>query len=348
MRRILAAAAALGGALLIAACSSGSSSTVATTGTGTSASGGSGPVTVRLGYLANITHAPALIAVKNGYFTKALGSAGTLKTSVFTSGTQETTAILSGQLDVAYVGPNPAINAWKKSGGTAIKIISGVATGGASVVVKPSITSAAQLKGQSLATPSLGNTQDVAARFWLKQQGLATSATGGGDVAIKPTAPNSAAVLEFKSGQIAGGSEPSPYDVEMVQAGGKVLLSEPGTTTLLMVTQSFLSAHPDIVNDLLKANLQALDFIKSNPSQAQSIANDQLAAYTGKPLKTKVLAPAFKEITFTADPDAASLDADAQNAVSVGLLKPVNLNGIFDLTPLNNLLSQAGQSTVSG
>ena len=127
--------------------------------------------------------------MKNGYFAKALGSAGTLKTSVFTSGTQETTAILAGQLDAAYVGPNPAINAWQKSNGTAIKIVSGAATGGASVVVKPSITSAAQLKGQSIATPSLGNTQDVAVRYWLKQQGLATSATGGGDVSIKPTSP---------------------------------------------------------------------------------------------------------------------------------------------------------------
>jgi NitT/TauT family transport system substrate-binding protein len=343
MRKILAtAAAAVGGALLIAGCSSSSS------GSGSAAGdAASGPVTVRLGYLANITHAPALIAVKNGYFTKDLGSAGTLKTSVYTSGTQETTAILSGQLDAAYVGPNPAINAWQKSNGTAIKIVSGAATGGASIVVKPSITGAAQLKGQSLATPSLGNTQDVAARYWLKQQGLATSTVGGGDVSIKPTAPNSAAVLEFKSGQIAGGSEPSPYDVEMVQDGGKVLLSEPGVTTVLMVTQSFLSAHPAIVNDLLKAQIQANDFIKSNPSQAAADANAELAAYTGKPLKASVLTPAFKEITFTNDPDAASLTADASQAASVGLLKPVNLNGIFDLGPLNKLLSAAGEPQVS-
>ena len=351
MRRILAGVAAVaGGALLVAGCSSaGSSSSSSSSGSTSSASAaGSAPVTVRLGYLANITHAPALIAVKNGYFTKELGSAGTVKTSVFTSGTQETTAILSGQIDAAYVGPNPAINAWQKSGGTAIKIVSGAATGGASIVVKSSITSAAQLKGQSLATPSLGNTQDVAARYWLKQQGLTTSATGGGDVAMKPTTPNSAAVLEFKSGQIAGGSEPSPYDVEMVQDGGKVLLSEAGTTTVLMVTQSFLSAHPDIVNDLLKANLDALSYIKSDPAGAEAAANAELAAYTGKPLKAKVLDPAFKEITFTADPDAASLNADAQQAEAVGLLKPVNLSGIFDLTPLNNLLSAAGQSSVSG
>jgi sulfonate transport system substrate-binding protein len=351
MRRILAGVAAVaGGALLVAGCSSaGSSSSNSSSGSTSSASAaGSAPVTVRLGYLANITHAPALIAVKNGYFAKELGSAGSVKTTVFSSGTQETTAILSGQIDAAYVGPNPAINAWQKSGGTAIKIVSGAATGGASIVVKPSISSVAQLKGQSLATPSLGNTQDVAVRYWLKQQGLATSTTGGGDVAIKPTTPNSAAVLEFKSGQIAGGSEPSPYDVEMVQDGGKVLLSEPGVTTVLMVTQSFLSAHPAVVNDLLKANLDALSYIKSDPSGAQAAANAELASSTGKPLKSSVLGPAWKEITFTADPDAASLDADAQQAESVGLLKTVDLNGIFDLTPLNNLLSAAGQASVSG
>ncbi|HEX4830167.1 MAG TPA: ABC transporter substrate-binding protein [Trebonia sp.] len=334
-----------GGIVLLAACSSSGSS--ATTASKPGSAGGSAPVTVRLGYLANITHAPALIAVKEGFFAKQLGTAGTVKTSVFTSGTQETTAILAGQLDAAYVGPNPAINAWQKSNGTAIQIVSGVATGGASVVVKPSITSAAQLKGQSLATPSLGNTQDVAARYWLKQHGLATTTTGGGDVQVKPTSPNSAAVLEFKSGQIAAASEPSPYDVQIVQAGGRVLFSEPGVTTVLMVTQSFLKAHPDIVRDLLKAQVEANDLIKSSPAQAEADANAELAAYTGKPLKASVLDPAFKEITFTDDPDAASLTADASQAVSVGLLKPVNLNGIFDLGPLNQLLAAAGEPAVT-
>ena len=350
MRRIVAGtAAALGGTLLIAgaaACSSSSStSSGSTTGTGATSAA---PVTVRLGFLANITHAPALVAIKNGYFAQALGKAGTVQTTTFSSGTQETTAILAGQLDAAYVGPNPAINTWQKSNGTAIKIVSGAATGGASIVVKPGISGASQLKGQSLASPSLGNTQDVALRYWLKQQGLATSATGGGDVTIKPTTPNSAAVLEFKSGQIAGASEPAPYDIEMVKDGGKVLLSEPGVTTVLMVTQSFLSAHPAIVTDLLKANMQAIDFIKSNPAAAETAANAELAAYTGKPLKASIVAAAFKEIDFTVDPDISSLSTDAQQAASIGLLKPVNLNGVFDLTALNKLLAAAGQSAVGG
>jgi len=303
-------------------------------------------VTVRLGLLANITHAPALVAIQKGYFSKALGS-NKLTTTVYNSGTQETTAILANQLDAAYVGPNPAINAFQKSGGKAIKIISGVATGGASIVVKPGITSAAGLKGKTVDTPSLGNTQDVALRYWLKQNGLATTTTGGGDVTIKPTNPNSNAVLQFQAGQIAGASEPSPYDVEMVKDGGKVLLKEPGVTTILVVTQSFLAAHPDVVNDLLKANLQAEDYIKSDPTGAQTSANTELTSLAGKPLKASILPAAFKEITFTDDPDAASLTQDAQQAVAVGLLKSASLAGIFDLDPLNGILKAADQPAVS-
>jgi len=349
MRRVTAAAMIGATALLAAACSSSSSTSASsgTTAAASTSSGGSAPVTVRLGFLTNITHASALVGLKEGFFTKALGSAGTLKPTDFSTGTQETTALLAGQLDAAYVGPNPAINAWQKSSGSAIKIISGAATGGASVVVSKGITSAAQLKGKTLATPSLGNTQDVALRYWLKQNGVTTTTTGGGDAFIKPTTPNSAAVLEFKSGQVAGGSEPAPYDIEMVADGGKVLLSEPGVTTILVVTQTFLSAHPAVVADLVKAQIQANDFIKSNTTAAEADANAELATYTQKPLKASLVAAAFKEITFTDDPDASSLTTDASQAVSLGLLKPVNLSGIFDLGPLNTALAAAGESQVS-
>ena len=343
MRRVMAAA-MIGAALLLAGCSSSSSSPASSSGsTGTSAAPS---VTVSLGFLTNITHAPALVGLKEGFFAKALGSAGTLHATAFSTGTEETTALLAGQLDAAYVGPNPAINAWQKSGGTAIKIVSGAATGGASIVVAKGITSAAQLRGKTLATPSIGNTQDVALRYWLKQNGLTTTTTGGGDASIKPTTPNSAAVLEFKSGQIVGGSEPAPYDIEMVKDGGTVLVSEPGVTTLLVVTQSFLSAHPAIVADLVKAQIQANDFIKSNPAAAQADANAELAAYTGKPLKASIVAASFKEITFTNNPDGSSLMSDASQAVSLDLLKPVDLSGIFDLGPLNQALTAAGDSQV--
>ena len=204
MRRVMTAA-VIGAALVLAGCSSSSSSSGSTATSGAAASA---PVTVRLGLLSNITHAPALIALKEGFFTKALGSAGHAEGHRVQRGHRGDHGAPGRQLDAAYVGPNPAITAWQKASN--IQIISGAATGGASIVVKKGITSAAQLKGKSLATPSLGNTQDVALRYWLKQHGVATNITGGGDAFIKPTKPNSAAVLQFKSGQIAGGSSRPP------------------------------------------------------------------------------------------------------------------------------------------
>ena len=352
MRRVLLAA---GAAVAVTALAAGCSSSPATTNSSSSSTtGSSAPVTLRLGFLANITHASALVALKEGFFAKDLGKNVTLKTSVFSSGTQETTALLAGQLDAAYVGPNPAINAWQKSGGKAIKIISGAASGGAALVVKPSISSVSQLKGQKLATPSLGNTQDVALRYYLKQHGLTTTQTSGGDVPITPIAPNSDAVLEFKSGQIAGGWEPAPYDIEMQQDGGKVLVNEaslwPGgkfVTTNIVVAQSFLAAHPSAVTGLLKAQIQANNFIHQNTTAAETAANAELTALTGKGLKSAVLPLAFKQITFTNDPIASSLAADAKHAEAVGLLKPVSLTGIYDLGPLNALLKADGQAQVS-
>jgi sulfonate transport system substrate-binding protein len=347
MRRVLLAAGVAGVTLLGAGCSSSAA--------GSSGSGSAPHVTLRLGFLANITHEPALVGIAKGFFSKELGKNVTLKTSVFSTGTDETTALLAGQLDAAYVGPNPAINAWQKSNGTAIKIVSGVASGGASLVVKKGITSAAQLKGKSLATPSLGNTQDVAVRYWLKQHGLTTTPTGGGDVSIKPIKPNSAAVLEFESGQIDGGWEPEPYATEMVLDGGTRLVNEaslwPGgkfVTTNLVVTQSFLKAHPSTVSGLLKGQIEASSYINSSPSAAASAANAELASLTGKGLKPNVLSASLKYITFTDNPIASSLISDAQHAVAVGLLTPVkNLSGIYDLGPLNALLKADGQPQVS-
>ena len=344
MRKGLLAAGVAAVAMLAAGCSTSS----------TASGEGSGDVVLRLGFLANITHEPALVGLEKGFFAKNLGKHVTLKTTVFSSGTEETTALLAGQLDAAYVGPNPAINAWQKSNGTAIKIISGAASGGASLVVKPGITSAAALKGKSLATPSLGNTQDVAVRYWLKQHGLTTTSTGGGDVAIKPIKPNSAAVLQFKSGQLDGGWEPEPYATEMVMDGGKRLVNEaslwPGgkfVTTNLVVTQSFLADHPSVVNGLLKGQIQANDYINANGQAAAQAANTELAKLLGKGLPGNVLTQSLTYLTFTNDPIASSLKTDAQHAVAVGLLEPVNLNGIYDLGPLNKLLKAAGDPQVS-
>jgi NitT/TauT family transport system substrate-binding protein len=348
MKRVITGLAAAGIALLAVGCGS----------SGGSGSGGSASpqVTLRLGYLENITHATALVGIKEGFFTKNLGHNVTLKLYPFSTGTEEGTALLAGQLDAAYVGPNPTISAWQKSQGSLIKVISGAASGGASLVVKSGVTKASQLKGLKLATPSLGNTQDVALRYWLKQQGLTATTTGGGDVSITPTSPNSAAVLEFKSGQIAGGWEPAPYDAELVADGGHTLVNEASlwpngqfVTTNLVVTQKFLAANPTAVSDLLKGSVQANAFINnaSTKSKAEADANSELAELTGKSLKPDILATSFQEVTFTNDPIPSSLTADAQHAVAVGLLKPVsNLSSVYDLAPLNKVLAAAGQPQV--
>ncbi|WP_167097550.1 ABC transporter substrate-binding protein [Mycobacterium sp. DL592] len=303
-------------------------------------------VTLRLGYLTRITHASALVGIDKGLFGKNLGPDVTLDAKAFGQGTEEVTALLSGQIDAAYVGPNPVFNAWQKSGGTAIKIVSGSATGGTSFVVKPEIRTAEDLRGKTLADPALGGTQDVSLRSWLKENGLHTNAQGGGDVFIKPTKPESAIVAEFAANQIAGAIESAPYDVQLVKAGGTTLWTDPNTITVLVVRQEFLNAHPDVVSGLLRGQVEANDLIHDSPDAAAQAANATLAKSLGKGLDPDVLRASFQETTFTNDPNAASLKDQVQKAVSVGLLEPINLDGIFDLHLLNDLLKASGKPQV--
>ena len=318
------------------------------TGCGHSATTGSGAhVTLRLGYLTRITHASALVGIDRGLFAKNLGPDATLAAQPFGQGTAEATALLSGQIDAAYVGPNPAFNAWQKSGGTAIKIISGSAQGGTSFVVKPEIRSAQDLRGKTVADPGLGGNHDVLLRSWLKDNGLQTNKQGGGDVFIKPTKPESAIVQEFSANQIAGAVESAPYDVQMVQAGGVRLWPDLGTITILVVRQDFLAAHPDAVAGLLRGQVEADELIHNNASAAKQSANNALASSVGKGLDADVLDASFQETTFTNDPDAASLNELARKSVSVGLLDPLNVNGLFDLGPLNSVLKTTGRPQVN-
>src|SRR5688572_13839182 len=169
-RRLAAAVLATATAVSLAGCG----------GDEADASSNGESVTLRLGYFPNLTHATAIVGVEDGHFEKALGS-NQLKTQTFNAGPEATQALLSGALDATYIGPGPATNAYAKSDGEAIRVISGATSGGAALVVKPEITSVEDLKGKKIATPQLGNTQDIALRSWLKEQGLATTTEGGGD-----------------------------------------------------------------------------------------------------------------------------------------------------------------------
>ena len=243
------------------------------------------PVTLRLGYFPNVTHAPAIVGVEEKIFEKALGKNVTLELKTFNSGTEAHPAIQAGALDASYIGPSPTITAWTKFD-KGVKVVSGAASGGAFFVVNPDINSAADLKGKAVASPQLGNTQDVALRTWLKKQGLNTDTTGGGDVQIRPQ-DNATTLNAFKNGELAGAWVPEPWATRLVnEGGGKILVDEadlwPGgkyVTTQLIVTSEFLKDHKDVVQKLVNGQVAANEFIKTNPFDAQTDVSNNIATH---------------------------------------------------------------------
>jgi NitT/TauT family transport system substrate-binding protein len=176
---------------------------------------------------------------------------------------------------------------------------------------------------------------------------LQTNTQGGGDVSVKPTKPESAILQEFITDQIAGAAESAPYDVELVKAGGVKLWPDPGTITVLVVRQDFLKAHPDAVSALLRGQVEADDLLHNDPAAAAQAANNRLAKDLGKGLTPDVLTASLQETTFTNDPNAASLKDQVHKAVSVGLLDPLNLDGLVNLRLLNEVLKTSGKAQVN-
>jgi NitT/TauT family transport system substrate-binding protein len=341
LARVALAIGALVAAAGVSACGSDS----------TSASGP--PAEVRLGYFPNLTHATGIVADKEGFFAKHLGKTK-LKVSTFNAGPEAIEALKSGAIDATYVGPGPATNAFINSGGQALTVVAGAATGGTSLVVDPSIKSAADLKGKKVSSPQLGNTQDIALRFWLKKQGLKTDLQGGGDVSVLPQA-NAQVVDSFKQKLIAGAWVPEPYATRLVQAGGKVLVDEHDlwpnkkfAITVLAVRNDFLEEHPQTVTALLGGDLDATDFIAKSPAKAQKDVSDVIAKVSGKPLKPAVVKAAWKNLEFTVDPVRSSVLVGAQHAHDLGVLtKDVKLDKLVDLTLLNQVLKERGKAALT-
>ncbi len=316
----------------------------------------SGPTELRLGYFPNVTHAQALVGVDQGIFAKALGSDVKLTTKTFNAGPAAVEALFSDAIDITYIGPGPATNAYAKSKGKAVRVIAGAAANGAALVVKPSITSVEQLKGKKIATPQLGNTQDIALRYFLKEKGLKTNKDGGGDVSILPQ-ENSQTLQTFTEGSIDGAWVPEPWAYRLqAEAGGKVLVDERDlwpdkkfVTTHIVVRTAFLKEHPDVVKKFLAGHVEATDRINADPAGAQQAVADGIGKITGKPLKLEVVAGGWKTLVFTDDPVASSLIEGARHAQDVELLDPVDdLEAIYDLAPLNDVLKDKSKEQVSG
>ena len=308
---------------------------------------------VRLGYFPNLTHATAIVADKEGFFARRLG-ATELKVTTFNAGPAAMEALKSGAIDATYVGPGPATNAFINSDGKALTVVAGAAAGGTSLVVDPSVKSAADLRGKKVSTPQLGNTQDIALRYWLMQHGLRTDLQGGGDVNVLPQ-ENAQIVDAFKQKLIAGAWVPEPYATRLEQAGGKILVDERDlwpdkkfANTVLAVRSEYLTAHPKEVAALLAGHLDATDLIARNPARAQQDVAGLIVKVSGKPLKPAVIAAAWKRLEFTADPVSSSLLTGAQHAFKVEVLRESpKLDGLVDLRPLNHLLKQRGRAVIA-
>jgi NitT/TauT family transport system substrate-binding protein len=333
--------------------------TIAACGSSASSNNSSGSqVIVHLGYFPNVTHAVAIVGVERGTFQHALGSNARLVTTNFSAGPALIEALFANQIDIGYVGPNPAINGYVKSHGAALRIIAGAASGGALFVVRPgaNIKTAADLAGKKLATPQLGGTQDISLRYYLQQHGLKT-ADKGGNVQIVPTDPANILTL-FKQGSIDGAWVAEPWGTRLLIEGkGQLFLDERSlwpdgkfVTTNVVVRKQFLDQHPDLVSKFLQAHVDTIQYIQNNPSSAQSIVNSEIKRITGKALPSTVIAQSFTNLDITYDPLVSTLMASADRAYTLGFLgssKP-DLSGIYDLAPLNQVLITKGLATVSG
>jgi NitT/TauT family transport system substrate-binding protein len=349
LRRLLAVLAFSPLVLAAAACGGGSGNTANAADSGGSAKAPE----LRLGYFPNLTHAPALIGVEEGYFQDELGGT-TLTTQVFNAGPDEVEALFAGALDVAYIGPSPTINAYGQSDGDAIRIISGAASGGAQLVVRDGIDKPEDLEGTTLASPQLGNTQDVALRSWLTSEGLQNSVDGGGDVTVAPT-KNSDVGDAFDNGDVDGAWVPEPYASQLVlDHGAHVLVNEKDlwpdgefVTTNLIVRTEFLEQYPGSVEALLRGHVKAVELAQNDADAAKKAVNAGLVAAGGKELDAEVLDRAWGELSITFDPLASTLKTEAENALTAGTAESlVDLDGIYDLRILNRILKAEGKAPV--
>ena len=305
------------------------------------------PQTIRVGYFANMTHSQALIGLARGDFQQALGPSVTIKTSVFNAGPSVIEALFADQIDLSYIGPNPAINGYVQSQGQALRIVAGATSGGAALIVRPgaNIQKPADLAGKRIASPQLGNTQDVALRNYIISNGLATKEQGG-TVEVIPT--DNAQILDlFKQGQIDGAWVPEPWASRLVvEGGGQLLVDERDlwpngdfVTAHIIVSTAFLKAHPDLVKAWLTAHVAVTQWELDHPSEAQALINTQIEKLTGKKLKDEVMTQAWARMRPTWDPISSSLVQSANSAFAAGFLKAKpNLDNIYDLTLLNEVL----------
>ena len=289
---------------------------------------------LRFGHFPNITHVQALVAHAlsrqgKGWFESRLGV--DIQWFIYNAGPSATEAIFARSLDVTYIGPSPTLNAYAKSQGKEMRVLAGAANGGSSLVVRPgaNINTPADFKGKKVATPQLGNTQDVQARAWLADQGFNVTLTGG-DVIVLPT-QNADQLSLFAKGEIDAVWTAEPWVTRLeLEAGGKIFVEDKDTNvTMLVSSAKFLNDSPGLAKKLVAAHKELTAWIKDHPAEAKALIKSELKALTNSEPKDALLDKALSRVVLTDEVSRASLDKMVASAKKAGFLK-----GIPDLTQL--------------
>lgn len=305
--------------------------------------------TVKIGYFPNITHSQAVAGIANGKFQEALGNDIKIETKTFNAGPSEIEALFAGEIDLGYIGPNPAVNGYVKSKGESLRIISGATSGGAVLVLQPELAEKFKtegtkvLEGKKIASPQQGNTQDVALRHYLKENNLE------GKTEIVPIA-NADQLTMFVQKELDGAWAPEPWGARLVaEAGGKIAIDERDLwpnkkfcTANVIVNTKFLNEHRDLVKKWLTAHVELTKWINNNPKDAQEILNKEIERLTTKKLADDVLTKAWKRLDVTNDPVKDSVMTSADWAFEHGFLgeEKLDLTNLYDLTILNEITNK--------
>lgn len=299
------------------------------------------PVALRVGYFPNITHAQGIVGShttreKRGWFEQRLGPEVVIRWFPFNAGPSAMEAIFSGSIDLTYVGPNPALNAYIRSQGDEIRVLAGATEGGAALVVAGDgrLAKPADFKGRRIATPQLGNTQDVAARAWLKKQGFRITLTGG-DASVLPAA-NPDQLQLFRQGRIDAAWTVEPWVSRLeLEAGGKIYLEQSdAVTTVLIASVKFLKTRPELAEKFRAAHVELTAWLNAHADEARALVRAGLAAETRRELPEAIVAAAWRRMKFTDQVAQAQFDALVLDAQSVGFLRhAIPLDRMFSRKP---------------
>jgi NitT/TauT family transport system substrate-binding protein len=302
---------------------------------------------LRLGFFPNLTHAPALVGLQRGDFAKALAPLA-VDSKPFNAGPEAMEALFAGALDACYVGPAPAINGYLRSHGEALVIVAGAALNGAGLVVRKEagIHGPGDLHGKKLASPQLGNTQDVALRMYLKENGLA-SKDRGGDVQVMPLA-NADILALMKQKQLDGAWVPEPWTTRLIdEAGGELLLDEKDRwpdkkfpTTVLVVTKKLVAEHPEIVTKLVASHVATIAWMKANPDEARKLVDTGLQKWAKKALPEELLKKAYANVEPSAELLDRALEKQLADGRALGFLPAGDTTGLTDRRFLDEALGK--------